>query len=490
MEQDDVRTRAVNAVKWTTAAEAISRFLQPLAAIILVRLLSPVEFGIVGVAVMVISFSQIFWEAGLGKAIIQAEKEVNATANVTFWTNIVLSAFVYLLIFTAAPKIGNVYGDPVLTPVVLRVLGIQVVIQAFSLVQSALFQRVLNYRVLFYIRLIAACMPIVITIPLALMEFGVWSLVIGTLSGTLVQSFALWRFSSWRPAMYYNLSIAKRVGTFGLWLTLEGVLGWFYNWADSMLLGAFLGVKEFGLYHTGNIIIGMSFGFFVNPLLSILFPMFSRIQNDRKLLIKSFGKSVRLVTAVALPVAIGLFLLGDQIAGVLFGSKWAGLGRVISFLALVHGWAWFVSGVNSEAYKAIGRPDLSPKLMAFGMLYYLPVYFFAAPRGLETFLWARLLVCFLSLPIHIWVLSKIFGLSPVFLWKQSKISWVAAAAMGTAVFVIGSIIDINSPSWIRNIIVLGSIIGIGATIYIGTTVLLDRKYAMEIWALCRRAFVI
>jgi O-antigen/teichoic acid export membrane protein len=490
MEDANIKEKAINSIKWTTIAEVFTRLLQPLTAIILARLLSPQEFGVVGVAIIVISFSQIFWEAGLGKTIIQADKDISITATVTFWTNVILSLLIYIAIFTVAPKVGQIYGDPVLTPLILKVLGIQVVIQAFSVVQNALFQRDLNFKILFLIRIMSAFIPLLITMPLALIGMGVWALVWGSLAGTLFQSVALWLFSSWRPSITYNWIIALRAWQFSRWVILEGILAWFYNWADSVLLGVYLGTKDLGLYRTANIFIVMVFGVGINPLLSILYPMFSRIQNDRNVLVATFGKAVRLVTAVVLPVALILSLFGNQIADIVFGDKWIGLGQIISFLAIVQGWSWFQGGINSEAYKAIGRPDVNPKLMAIALIYYLPIYFFSLSKGFELFLWARLLVCVGTFPLHIWFLTKTLKLSPFFLWDRSKITWLSVAVTGIVILIVQNFMVFHPVHMIGKLMVLSMLLGISLITYVGTTAIVDLKFAKEVVSLSRRALTL
>jgi PST family polysaccharide transporter len=482
----EIKERAVKAVKWTALAEIASRAAQPLVTLVLARLLSPNEFGIVGVAIMVISFSQVFWEAGLSRALIQTESDSEQAANVVFWTNIALSVLVYMLLFFVAPTIGSVYHDATIAPV-LRVLGLQVVILAFASVQNALFQRGLNFKVVFWARLATSLLPGFVSIPLALQGYGVWALVGGTLVGTLTQVVILWILSPWRPARTYNFSTALKLGRFGFWVALEAILGWFYNWADSMLLGAYLGVRELGLYRTGTTVVMLAFGVLLNPILPVLYSSLCRFQNDLDQLRQAFSKAARLTITVALPVSVGLFILGERITDVLFGDKWVGLGQVVAFIALVQGWSWFVAGSNFEAYRAIGRPDVFPKLMAFALVYYLPVYFFAAPRGLEVFLWARLCVSLVSLPIHIWLIVRILGLSPLFLWNQSRFSWFAVGVMGVLIYTANSLIGPHYGRWTEQIAILGFLIGLGGMAYTAVLAILDRKFVREVRAMVLQA---
>jgi len=328
---------------------------------------------------------------------------------------------------------------------------------AFASVQNALFQRGLNFKVVFWTRLATSLLPGFVSIPLALQGYGVWALVGGTLAGTLAQVVVLWILSPWRPAKKYDFSTALKLGRFGFWVALEAMLGWFYNWADSLLLGAYLGVRELGLYRTGTTVVMLAFGVLLNPILPVLYSSLCRFQDEPDRLRQIFSKAARLTMTIALPVAVGLFLLGGRIADV-FGDKWAGLGTVIAFIALVQGWSWFVSGANGEAYRAMGRPDVFPKFMAFALLYYSPVYFLAAPRGLETFLWTRLLVSLIGFPIHVWLLVRLLRFSPRFLWDQSKLSWLAVGVMGLLLYIANGLIGVRYQNWIEQLTILAFLV--------------------------------
>lgn len=460
-------------------AEAMSRISQPLVTIVLARLLSPKEFGVVAVAVMIIGFSQVVWEAGLGKALIQAEKDISEIANVAFWTNITLGILIYLVISFLSPTFARIFNAGTVEPV-LKVLGIQIVIQAFSIVHNSLFQRALNFKILFYIRIITSLVPVFVSIPLALHDFGVWSLVYGALVGSVFQTCLLWILSAWRPSLRFNWLVARRVWRFGFWILLEGILGWFYNWADSMLLGAYLGITDLGLYGTGTTVVVMAFGIFLNPLLPILFSAFSRLQNDLVQFNRYFSKAVRIIISIALPLTVGIFFLSHYIETVVFGGKWEGIGRVIAFMAIVQGWSWFATGINYEAYRSLGRPDIYPKVLIFALLYYLPIYFYAAPKGIEVFLWARLFLVFVGFPLHIWILVRLLKVSPFFLWVQSKVAWLAVFAMAIVLFTATRYIMPSCGNLVEQITFGGFLVLLSGATYGAVIAIFDRKFIYEI----------
>jgi len=120
-------------------------------------------------------------------------------------------------------------------------------------------------------------------------------------------------------------------------------------------------------------IVSIIFSLMLNSFLPVLYPSFSRMQHDLPRLVESFHKTIRIIMALALPMGLGLFVMGQDIAGVLFGNKWQGLGFVLSILGLKEGLTWVV-GINPETYRAMGRPDVNTKLMIVQILYFIPAY--------------------------------------------------------------------------------------------------------------------
>ena len=254
--------------------EVVSCSASPLIFLILARLLSPADFGVVAVAMIVLNFSQMFWDAGLGKALVQREEAPENAANVVFWVNAVMGIAIYAIFFLAAPWIADFFHCPASSPV-LRVLGLQLVINSLSAVQASLFVRKLDFHRLFKIKLATAFLPGFCSIPLAFWGYGVWALVAGYLAGSLLNLGFLWWTSPWRPRWDFDWVLAHRLFRFGIWVMGESLAAWFLLWGDNLLVGRFLGVNALGVYSVAWNICTMIFGLALNPFLPVLYPTFS-----------------------------------------------------------------------------------------------------------------------------------------------------------------------------------------------------------------------
>lgn len=484
MTAESITARATKSVKWSALTEMVSRTASPIIFVVLARLLTPADFGVMAIAMIAISFSQMFWDAGLSKALIQTREAPEDAAHVVFWTNVFLGVLIYGILFISTPAISLFFKSPASGPV-LRVLGFQIVIASFTSVQQALFVRDLNFRGLFWIKLFTAFIPGLCSIPMALFGYGVWALVAGSLAGQVLNCWLLWRRSAWRPKFTYNKELARKLFTFGFWVLLESFGAWLIIWGDNLIVGHFLGVHDLGVYRTGWMLVTIIFGFVLNPFLPVLYPTFSRMQDDLPALKIAFNRVNRIVIALALPMGVGLWLTGPEMATVFFGSKWQGLGLVLSILALAFGLAWSV-GINTELYRAMGRPDINTKLMFVTVLLYMPAYYIAAQFSLAIFIYVRLSLVFVGIAIQVYLCCLMLKVSPFYLWHDGKnfLAAVMAMALGVAALKWGilPIINISHVS-----ISLAILVGTGCLIYLGCLWLLDRSFVLETRNLIKKA---
>ena len=424
-----------NALKWSFLSELAAKLVSPVVFIVLARLLTPEDYGVVAAATMVISFSQIFWEAGMGKAIIQYQGDRAAAADVAFWINNSLALVVAaILILVARSWAEQVFHD-VRVALVLQVMALQVVLSASVSVHTALLQKDMRFEQLFWVRLATVAIPGLTSIPLAWYGMGYWALIAGTLAGQLLQVIMLWRMSHWRPRWSFNRAAAREMGGFGVWVGVSGLLAWFYVWADSLIVGMYFGSHELGLYNTGNQFAAMIFATLFGPILPVLYSHLSTMNLDRERLGIAIAKVIKVLTLIAIPVAFIIFSLAESIADVLFGIKWQGIGLVIGVMALMHGISWVV-GMNGEAYRAMGKPAVETVVTSALLAIYLGAYLASIRYGVDAFVWTRLALAIGALALHLVVLRTVVWvrLSPIARYLV-KISILSAAVATSVHFV-------------------------------------------------------
>ena len=410
--------KAIHAFKWSVLGEIASRATGPLVFLALARLLVPEDFGVVAAAAVVISFSQVFADAGLAKALIQRQNRVEESANVVFWLNLGIGLVIASLILVGAPFIAGFFHDDRIAAVV-QVLSLQILLAAFSSVHTALLQKDLNFKQLFWVRMLTAAIPGLASIPLAIYGMGYWALVAGTLVGQVVQNAMFWMLSPWRPKWGLDRGLAGELVTFGKWVMLSGLLGWLYGWMDAVMVGHYLGSHDMGLYRTGNTFVTMIFGLIFSPLLPVLYSLFSGTHHNLLKLRETLGTVARAIALIALPIGFCLYATGDMIANVIFGLRWQGIDEVIGLMALMHAFSWIV-GANGEVYRAIGKPYVETWANAIMLLIYFAGYLSSVHFGLQLFLKARLCLALLAMFAHIGIARYVVGV-PVSNWFYAGI---------------------------------------------------------------------
>lgn len=425
-----VLARATASLKWSALAELASKAFSPLVLVVLARILAPQDFGLVAVATLGITFVQMFWEGGLGRALIQLDKRHLEAATVVFWTNLALALLAFAALQAFALPIARFLGDPIAAPV-LRVLGFQVIISAVGAVQQALLTRELDFKRLFRIRMATTLGPGIVSIPLAINGFGVWALVAGTLAGQMAAVALLWLGSTWRPSLAYDWVLARRLAGFGAWVALEGVGAWMLTSGDNLVVGRNLGVHDLGIYRTGSALVTVIFATLLSPLVPVAYPTFCRLREDASRLREVFLQLNRLLVMAVVAVSGGLVLVAPTVTEVIFPNRWVGLGWVVQMLAAMNGVAWIV-GLNAELYRAMGRPDINTKLMYIQLFYYLPAYWFGSQQGLATFCMIRVAVAVASLPLHVYFAHSVLKLKGTYLWPLLRLPLGGAVGMSVA----------------------------------------------------------
>ncbi|SFP56126.1 Membrane protein involved in the export of O-antigen and teichoic acid [Ectopseudomonas toyotomiensis] len=359
-------------------------------------------------ALMVIAFSQIFWEAGMGKALIQRQTELDAAANAAFWINITLAVFIVALLYMSASSVArNLFQDERVTAV-LKVMTLQVILGALGSVQSALLQKDMGFKKLFWIRFSTVSLPGLASVPLAWHGLGYWALVVGTLFGQLVQVFMLWRMSKWKPCFGFDGKVAIELSRFGAWVGITGLLVWFYQWADAFVVGFYLGGHELGLYRMGNQLVGFVFALLIVPILPVIYSVLASSGFDKNNYGIAYNDLINKLVQVG--IVLGVLVCVAFLGGAEFilGDSWKGVGVIAAMFGLIHGFAWIV-GFNGEYYRAAGMPHLETLALVVSMPLYLACYVYFAAIGLQEFLYARFFLVFIGILVHLLFISKVLS---------------------------------------------------------------------------------
>ena len=376
----ELRQQVISATKWSTLTEVIAKLVTPITSIVLARLLTPDDFGIMVTAIMVISFAEIFTDAGFQKYIIQQpfenELDLYRATNVAFLSNLILSITIWVIIIIFCQPIAELVGNKGHGDVI-AISCVCIPLSSFSSIQMSLFKRALNFKLLFWAKSIGILVPIVATIPIAFVTRSYWALIIGMIAQQLSNAIILTAKSPWKPYLWYSWFNFKQMFSFSAWSMLEALSIWLTGYCDVFIISTVLNDYYLGIYRTSITTVGQILGIITTATTSVLFSSLSKAQNDENQFAKILFKFQKTVGLVLLPLSIGIFVFRSLITDILLGSQWQEATWFIGIWGLSSGITILLSHYCSEVLRAKGKPKLSTLSQVINIFILIPLILYA-----------------------------------------------------------------------------------------------------------------
>lgn len=436
--------KIINATKWSSITQIVSKIITPLTNMILARILAPEAFGVIATITMIVSFAEMFTDAGFQKYLVQyefkSEKAKNKSSNVAFWTNLAISFFLWGLIALFNEQISIMVGNPGLGLVII-VACVQLPLTSFSSIQMALYRRNFDFKTLFIVRVIGILIPFIVTIPLALIGFSYWSLIIGMISMQIFNAvFLTWK-SKWKPMFYYSFKELKRMLSFSIWTLIESISIWLTSWIDTFIIGYFLNQYYLGIYKTSTIMVNSFLALVTASIVPVLFSALSRLQNDDIKFNAVFYKFQRLVAVLVFPIGVGVYLYSDLATQLMLGSQWKEASGVIGIWALTSVIMIVFGHFSSEVYRAKGKPKLSFLAQIMHLIVLVPTIVFAASFGFWPLVFARAWVRMQFVLVHFIIMKVAMKISVLKTINNVLPSMIAVSLMALLGYILQPISD-------------------------------------------------
>lgn len=348
-----LKQSAVSGVRWSSVAQIVRQIMQFLTTAVLARLLSPSDFGLVGMATVITGFIGIFNDLGTSSAIIQRKQISDSLVSTIFWVNVIIGILASLILLVCAPLVAIFYREPRVTEV-LMVLALTFIISGFSIAHKAILEKKIAFRILAKIEIISVILGSITGISSAFLGLGVWSLVVQTLVFVSSTSILLWLTSQWKPQFVFCLSDLREVSSYSLNLTGFSVFNYFVRNADYILIGRFLGSQDLGYYT-------LAYRLMLYPLQNVssvigrvMFPVLSQVQDDNVKFRSVYLKAIATISLIVFPLMTGFCVLAEPFILVVFGQQWRPviiLLIILSPLGMIQSLATTVGHI----YNAKGR---------------------------------------------------------------------------------------------------------------------------------------
>lgn len=425
--------KLIAATKWSSLSEIIAKLLTPITSMILARILAPEIFGIVASINVVISFCDLFTDAGFQKYIIQHETQSDVTiesyANVAFWTNLVISFTLWGLISLVAEPVATIVGCQGKSMAII-VACANLPLTSFSSIQMALLKREMNFKPLFYSRIITIFVPVCVTVPLAIMTRSYWAMIAGTIATNLITVLTMLVLLKWRPKFQFRFYLLKRMFDFSIWSLLESVLVWMINWGDVFIVSGILSSYYLGLYKTSMNLINQVFATVSAATVPVLLSALSRLQNDDEKFRNVYYRFSFYSGLLLIPMGVGLFVFRDTVCVIGLGEEWLEASTLMGTWGLVSAVAILLNSYNGNVLIAKGRPKLSVVIQIVQIAFIVPAVYIGAKTGFENLSYLRAAVRVVGMIVHCLAVKRIADISFKKVMFDLLPSFVATAVMG------------------------------------------------------------
>jgi O-antigen/teichoic acid export membrane protein len=437
----DLAQKTLKGVFWSYSTFLGGKFLTFLSTIILARLLVPEQFGLVGYCLITIQYLDILNAAGINNSLIARRENLEEAANAAFVANIVLGIASFGLTWMIAPAAAAFFKTDELIPV-LRLMGLNLPLSGLGMVPDTLLQRHLRFRTRMMPEITKNLTKGVVSIVLAWLGMGVWSLVWGQLAGTAIATVLAWILARWKPTWRFDRKATLEIATYGLHIMLLEIAGAFRSNVDYLLVGRVLGAAALGYYtmayripelliRSVNIVVGR-----------VSLPVMSLVQKEKEQLRSFYFSYLRSLSMILFPVSVGLALTAPIFIPLFLSEKWrpAAIPTLLVSLALGIAAMGHIPGV---LYKAIGRPELLTRLNFFKVPFAVVVLWYSTRWGINGVAAAQIVISIFSLLLDTLTANYVLHYSLRELVEAVAPSFLASLGMALALLAVGRILPFS-----------------------------------------------
>lgn len=412
---------------WNFSAYFLGKIVVLITTAILARILAKNDFGLVAVAVVAINYLSVLKDLGLGAALIQRKGDVKEVANTVFTINVLLGLVLSALTILVAPLVAAYFRDPQITAV-LRWMGVSFIINAIGSVHTNWLVRDLDYRRKMVPELGGALTKGVVSIGMAFLGYGVWSLVFGQIIGAVASVILVWIVLPWRPRLTIDRKMARSLLNFGASVTVVDIITQITDNIDYVIVGRVFGLVPLSIYTLAYRLPEMLLIGNLWVMGGVVFPAFSTVQDKPSELRRGFLASVRFVELIAVPICLGLLIAADPIVRVVFGEQWLDAIPILRVLA-VYAWVYSLGYHVGGFYKAIGRPDILLRLSILTLVVIIPSLLIGARFGLIGVAMGHLVAVLIRRVISLWLATRFVNVSIFDIFGQLRSSVLAGLVM-------------------------------------------------------------
>ena len=438
-----LKQKTVSGLIWSFVDTMAGQGITFVVGIILARLLSPREFGLIGMITVFIAVSESFINSGFSSALIRKKDCTDTDFSTVFFFNLTVGILFFLLLFFSAPAISSFFNEPELTAI-LQVLGIVLIIDSLTLIQRTILTKRIDFKLQAKISMIASIGSGVVSITMAFYGLGVWALVAQRIVKQGLNSLFLWMWNRWKPLLVFSKKSFKELFGFGSKLLLSGLIDTIYRNVYYLIIGKYFSAQELGFYTKAdefkrlpsqnlNAIIGR-----------VSYPVLSTLQDDIPRLRNNYQKLIRSVMFITFVLMLGMAAVAEPMIHTLIGAKWEPAIIYMQMLCFV-GMMYPLHALNLNMLQVQGRSDLFLKLEVIKKIIAIPTIVIGVFFGIKMMIAGMMVNTLIAYYLNSYWSGKKIGYSFTQQVKDILPSFFLALTMGVAVYFLGKVLPFSYP---------------------------------------------
>jgi len=427
-----MKRKILSGLLWKYAEKCGVQGVQFIVQIILARLLSASDYGVVAIITVFIAIANVFIQSGFASALIQKVEADEGDFSSVFFISTTVSVACYLILFSVSPLIAGYYGEPELVSI-LRVQALALFAAPVSNIQYAVLARQMQFRKSFFRNMGAVFVSGTAGIVMALQGYGVWALVWSAVANSFAGAIILWFSVKWRPTLKFSMQKVKAMFGYGWKLLLSSLIDTVYNNLYSLIIGKFFAADVLGYYSRGKSIPSYIVDNVDGAIQGVLFPAVSSVQTNKEHVRNIVSRSIKTSTFLLFPAMAGLAAIAKPLTVILLSEKWLPSVPFIQIACISYAF-WSVHTSNLQAISAVGRSDIFLKLEIIKKVLGIAVLCITLPYGVYALVCGSAVFGLFNTVLNAYPNKKLIDYGYAEQWKDFLPSLALSVLMGFAVW--------------------------------------------------------
>lgn len=436
-----LKSKTIHGILWSAVESISAKGIAFVIGIILARLLSPKEFGLIGMITVFIAVSESFINSGFSQALIRKKNCSETDYSTVFYFNLASGVLFFLILFYSAPLISDFFKEPQLTALV-KVLALILIIDSLTIIQRTILTRRIDFKLQTKISIISTIASGIVGIGLAYSGYGVWSLVFQTITKQGFNSLLLWLWNRWRPQLVFSIQSFRELFAFGSRLLISGLIDTLYKNIYYLVIGKYFSAKELGYYTRAQQFNDLPSANLNGIMSRVTYPVLAQMQDDPVKLKSGYKKMIKSIMLISMVLMAGLAAVAEPMIITLIGEKWRPAIIYLQLLTFV-GMMYPLHALNLNMLQVHGRSDLFLRLEIIKKLIAIPTIIVGVYFGIKVMILGMWVVNLVAYYLNSYWSGKMINYPMREQVNDIMPGFGIALAMGAAVMLAGWLLPVS-----------------------------------------------